>query len=205
MSPSPSTLHPFLFAAVYVLYLAAENPGGYAVGDLPLVAAAVLAGVGLVYLLAWLALRRHDGLLPALLTLLAVLFCFGLPQLTQAFPGGLRNPWTIAIAIAALAAGGLAVRWLARRPGSLRSVSTLLTLTGTLLVLRFAVDIFADQRLSRRIVARSDLARELARPIPGPASAPAPRRDVYLLVLDEYANAEVLRERFGFDNGAFED
>ncbi|MBA2457721.1 MAG: hypothetical protein H0V43_02055 [Gemmatimonadales bacterium] len=205
MSPSPNTLHPFLFAAVYVLYLAAENPGGYAVGDLPLVAAAVLAGVGLVYLLAWLALRRHDGLLPALLTLLAVLFCFGLPQLTQAFPGGLRNPWTIAIAIAALAAGGLAVRWLARRPGSLRSVSTLLTLTGTLLVLRFAVDIVADQRFSRRIVARSDLARELARPIPGPASAPAPRRDVYLLVLDEYANAEVLRERFGFDNGAFED
>ena len=31
-----------------------------------------------------------------------------------------------------------------------------------------------------------------------------PRRDVYLIILDEYANSSVLRERFGFDNRQFE-
>ena len=43
----------------------------------------------------------------------------------------------------------------------------------------------------------SALAVELARPIEGPADAPRPRRDIYLIVLDEYANSDVLRERFG--------
>ncbi len=32
-----------------------------------------------------------------------------------------------------------------------------------------------------------------------------PRRDVYLVVLDEYANSAVLKNRFGFDNRPFED
>ncbi|MBA3259615.1 MAG: hypothetical protein H0T68_09140 [Gemmatimonadales bacterium] len=201
-----TAFHPFLFAAVYVLYLAAENPGGYEVGDLLPVTATVLAGVGLVYLLASLAFRQpNDTLLPALVTLLAVVFCFGLPQLTQSFRGGPRNPASVAIAVLGIVAGGLAVRWLARRPGRLQSASTLLTLTGTLLVVRFAADIVADQVRSRRIVAESDLVRELAQPIPGPPSAAPPLRDVYLLVLDEYANATVLRERFGYDNRPFED
>ena len=42
-------------------------------------------------------------------------------------------------------------------------------------------------------------------PIPGPAEPPGPRRDIYLIVLDEYANSAVLRERFGYDNRPFED
>jgi hypothetical protein len=55
------------------------------------------------------------------------------------------------------------------------------------------------------MVAQSGLVRELSRPIAGPATAPEPRRDIYVIVLDEYANSSVLRERFGFDNRPFED
>src|SRR5918993_841751 len=36
-----------------------------------------------------------------------------------------------------------------------------------------------------------------------PRSEPLP--DIYIVILDEYANSNVLRERFGFDNRAFED
>jgi hypothetical protein len=37
------------------------------------------------------------------------------------------------------------------------------------------------------------------------AFEPEPKRDLYLIVLDEYANADVTREQFGFDNRVFED
>ena len=58
---------------------------------------------------------------------------------------------------------------------------------------------------AHRELAASALAHQLDRPIPGPAAAPSPARDVYLIVLDEYANADVLREALGFDNSRFVD
>lgn len=49
-------------------------------------------------------------------------------------------------------------------------------------------------------------ARALRAPIPRRADAASPAvGDVYVVVLDRYANADVLRSRFGFDNAAFED
>jgi hypothetical protein len=81
----------------------------------------------------------------------------------------------------------------------------LLTLTGGLLLLRFGVGIVTDHWRERKELARSTLARRLAQPIRAGAPAPGPARDVYLIVLDEYANAEVLRDGLGFDNTPFTD
>ena len=80
-----------------------------------------------------------------------------------------------------------------------------LALTGALLTARFAAALVLDRRESRKEVAESPLRRALARPIPALADAAGPRRDVYLIVLDEYANADVLRTVFGYDNRPFLD
>ncbi len=201
-----SALYPFLFAAVGVLYIAAQHPGKYGIGDLLAVILVMLAGTAVVYLIAARLTRgRGDTGPAALITMLAVLWCYGLPHLMHVVPGGPANPANVAIALAGLAASGLATWWLADRPAVMRRASTLFTLMGGLLVARFVVDLIADHRGAERAVEDSQLVRELSLPIEGRMPAEAPRRDVYLLVLDEYANADVLRERFGFDNTAFED
>jgi hypothetical protein len=55
----------------------------------------------------------------------------------------------------------------------------------------------------------SQLARQLSAPVPVKATARNAanqvRRDVYLIILDEYANSNILRERFGFDDRLFVD
>lgn len=205
-----TAIHPFLFAAVYVLHVAAGNSGYFEFGDLLLVLASILAstlaGFGLLYLVARLTVgSAADPRVPALLTLLPILWFFGLPQAMRISRGGPANPKNVAITLLVLLGSGLVVGWLARRPRLLQTGSTLLTLAGTLLVLRFVADIAADRMRARAMVAESALARDLARPIQDARAAPSPRRDVYLLVLDEYANAAVLRERFGYDNSPFED
>ncbi len=200
-----TALYPFLFGAVYVLYLAWQSPGYYETGDLLLILAATTAGIALVYLLAAAIFRdRAEGRLPALIAFVACAVALAFPQLfilLHGLPRGIRLGVT---ALVTLAAAALAVCWLARRPPLLRSAATLLTLTGSLLLVRFTVAIAFERHRANEEVKESILARELARPIGGPPAS-GPRRDVYLVVLDEYANSAVLRDRFGFDNRPFED
>ena len=75
-----TALYPFLFAAVYVLYLAWQSPGYFELGDLLLILAVVLAGTGVIYLVSAAIFRnRADGRLPALVTFLILLASLGLP------------------------------------------------------------------------------------------------------------------------------
>jgi hypothetical protein len=199
-----SALYPFLFIAVRLLFLADEHPGQYALADLLTVLVVALAGCAFIYMLATLALRDRVEARP-LVTLVAVLWFFGLPEIGRWLQSGPSDPQFLAIVLLGLATSGLTVVGLAQRPRLLRTGATFLTITGTLLVVRFMVAIAADQVRARKAVAESALARELANPLKGAIPVSAARRDVYLLVLDEYANAAVLRERFGFDNSFFED
>jgi hypothetical protein len=69
------------------------------------------------------------------------------------------------------------------------------------------LDIGHDQWSGRRAVARSALVRDLQQPIRThwPSGARAPQRDIYIIVLDEYANGAALRSILDFDNSEFED
>lgn len=200
-----TALYPFLLAAARVLYQADRNPGYYTLGDLAIVIAAVLAGLAVVYALAAWLLRGRGARLPAFVTFLAVLWLFGFDPAAHRLPTLPHRLQYLLLGAAALVGCGLLVRWLARRPQALRTVSVLLTLTGTLLVLRFGAGITTDHWRQRKELAHSSIARQLAAPIGARAPAPGPARDVYLIVLDEYANAEVLRDGLGFDNSPFID
>jgi hypothetical protein len=191
---------------VYVLYLAWQSPGYFEVGDLLLILAATQAGIALVYLLAAAAFRRRaEGRLAALIAFAAVAVALGFPYLYTAVHGLPRAARLATTAVATLGLVALTVHCLARRPALLRSAATLLTLTGTLLLLRFSLAIALARHTASEEVEESRFARALARPISGPERVPEPKRDIYLVVLDEYANSTVLRERLGFDNRPFED
>ncbi|MGN6393369.1 MAG: sulfatase-like hydrolase/transferase [Gemmatimonadales bacterium] len=198
--------YPFLLAAARVLYQAWHNPGYYTVPDLLVVLVAVLAGVGLVYAVAAVLRPRDAGpRWPAFVALLAVLWVFGFPIVAGWLPRAGHRSAQIALAVVGVLASGLALVWVRRKPRVLATVSTFCTLTGALLVLRFGAAVALDRAHAARLVRRSALAEALARPIRAPAVPPAPARDVYLIVLDEYANARVLRDMLGFDNGPFLD
>ncbi len=200
-----TALYPFLLAAARVLYQADRNPGYYTLGDLAVVVAAVLAGLALVYALAAWLLRGRGAGLPALVTFLAVVWLFQFDRAAHIPPSLPHRLQYLLVGVLGLVACVLLVRSLARRPEMLRTMSVFLTLTGTLLLLRFGAGIAQDRWRERGELARSAIARRLAEPIRPSAPAPGPRRDVYLIVLDEYANAEVLRDGLGFDNTPFLD
>ena len=199
-------LYPFLIALVPVLNYAARNPAQFRFQGLALMIGAALVGCGLVYALAALLTRgRAPAALPPFVALLATVAFFSYPQLgvrVSATPGDPPHALLVPITLAVFAA---VVWWVWRREALLEGMGKFFTLMGALLVGWSTVQVGIAWMEGRRTIARSELAGELARPIEGPAAAPEPRRDIYVIVLDEYANSAVLRERFEYDNRPFED
>lgn len=200
--------HPVLFALLPILNTLARNPGGSRPTDIIVVIGAILIGTAIAYLLIALVLRGRaaQGII-ALLVLMGVFLFYGKSAL------GSLTRQTAGLPPAILLAGllmifGLAVWWLTRRPHLLDRVNTFLALTGLLMVGWLTARLVANHLRSRAIIRNSALAAELARPINSRAPAgPQNRRvpDIYVLVLDEYAHAAVLRNVFQFDNRMFED
>jgi hypothetical protein len=204
--PAVTSAYPFLWALVPVLFRASRSPGYFTLADVATVAGAVIALVGGFYLLAAIAFRRRPGSgLPAICAMLAVVWLFGFDRLARQLPRLPHHLSFVLLGVVGVIASVALVRWLAPRPQRIRTASVFLTLAGALLTARFAAGLVLDRREGRREVAQSPLRRALARPIPGGAEPAGPRRDVYLIVLDEYANAEVLQTVFGYDNRPFLD
>jgi hypothetical protein len=198
--------YPLLFALVPILSYAAKNPGLFGFGDLAFLVGITVVGCGLVYAVAaLLGLGRAHPALPALATMLAVGLFWGYPRLARLAPGGASTPYLSIMLPVVLAISGGLLWWIRRRPGLLDGMGRFLTLMGALLVVWSTARIGAGWLRGRGAIAESAMAAELARPIEGAARVPGPRRSVYLIVLDEYANSAVLRERFGYDNKPFED
>jgi hypothetical protein len=206
MSARVTRAYPFLLAFVPILNYAANNPDQYGMGDLAFLLAITAAGCGLVYAVAALVARgRAAPALPAFVALVWVGWLFGYRRIAGLLTGDPANPPHVL-----LVSGGLfitvALVWaVARRERLLEGLGRFLTLMSVLMVAWSIVRIGTGWVRGREAIAASGLARELARPIAGPESVPGPKRDIYLIVLDEYANADVLRERFGYDNRPFED
>jgi len=204
--PIAEVAYPFLWAMVPVLYRANRSPGYFTLADVATVTVGFVVLVGVVYLVAAAAFgERAEGKLPALCAMLGVVWLFGFDPLARSLP---HLPHHLSYVLLGLAWAVLTValvRWLARRPALLRTASVFLTLTGALLVAWFAASIAMDRRRSEREVADSPLRRALAQPIRAPAGGRESMRDIYVIVLDEYANADVLSTVFGFDNTPFLD
>jgi hypothetical protein len=205
MSRGVTKLYPCFFASIPILYFAAKNPDQFEFGTLALMLVIVVAGCALVYALAALAAGRRRAALPAFAALLAVVWFFGYPKVARLLPGGAGYPPHAILIPAGLAVSAALLWWARRRERMLEGVGRFLTLTGAIVVAWSTIQIGAAWLRGRNAIAHSALAGKLARPIEGPASVSEPRRDIYVIVLDQYANSAVLRERFGYDNRPFED
>ena len=152
-----------------------------------------------------LALRhRGPASLAPLIVLLAVGWAYGYNQAVVKLSGSAR-PLHALMIVAVVAVSVALVSWIRRRERLLDGMGRFLTLMSALLVIYAGIQITTGWLRGRQAIEQSALAARLAQPIPGPASVPGPKRDIYLIVLDEYANSSVLRERFGYDNRPFED
>jgi hypothetical protein len=205
MTPRITHIYPFLFAIIPVLRLVAENPGWMEVDDAVVITATVLAACGAVYGLALLTTRRRGGRLPPLILLGAVLAFWVYVRVASFVEHRLSVPHAVLFPLWAAATVGI-IWWLVRRPALLDGAERFLTLTSAILVAWFLLSIGVAQYRSARAVRESAVVRRLTAPIRVlPGAKVGPKRDIYLIVLDQYANAEVTGRLFGFDNHVFLD
>lgn len=200
-------LYPFLLAVVPVLHLAAANPGQVALDDLVVVLGAVLVGCAVVYAIAAAVGRRAwGGRLAQLAVLAAVIWFWGYVRLAD-LVGHRASLAThlVLFPLSVAATVGLGW-WLLPRPAALDRMATFLTLVGGLVVGWSALSIAVARWRSAGELRHSLVVRRLSKPIGvRPGAAIGPDRDIYLIVLDEYANAETTRARYRFDNRVFLD
>jgi hypothetical protein len=198
-------IYPFLFAIVPVLRIVAAYPGWAELDDVAVVLTTVLAACGVVYGLALLATRRWGNRLPSLLLLGVVVAFWGYSRVATLAQHRAGLSHSVLLPLWGVATVGM-IWWLVRRPALLDRAETFLTLVSGILVGWFVLSIGAAEFRSARAVRQSQLVRRLEQPIPvQPAAKVGPQRDIYLIVLDEYANAEVTGQLFGFDNQVFLD
>jgi hypothetical protein len=213
--------YPILFAIFVPLGIIAQRPTYIALGDAAAVcltgALAVAGMMAVVYGIARVWLR------PSPAASVAAASAFGAVGLFYGYRElGIAGRLTLAHPTPALVVGCALVgvcAWAYRRGPLSRLLShrhgieRYLTVVGAVLVLWSAAQVTVHEVAGARALARSDLVRELARPVPlratpasdGTAGGAKRKRDVYVIVLDEYASSDVLRERFGIDNRPFED
>lgn len=201
--------YPVLFAVFPVLTLAADHIGQFYLGDL----LTVLGASAAVGLAVWLVLRTppwkgDPSAVGGFLAFLGVFLFFYLFPLAEVINGllpGLRQRWIVP----PIAAGSvLAAWWVVRRPALLARVTVFLAVTSLILVAQASVRLGAGMARAPRFIEQSELARELAQPVPvreESLDAQGPPRDVFLIILDMYADPEVLAEVFHYDNGRFLD
>jgi hypothetical protein len=211
-----AALYPILFAVAPVIAVAARSPGQFRAADLAFVTATAAALAALALAIALGAVRlveRSDRSLPlasALAMLAVAWFFYYVPA--QTVLAGITTRFARSAVLVPLGAVGTlaAVAWLFRQPRQrLDVLSAFMTRFGVLLAVIVVAQLALSQRRTRAAPRRSALARELARPLrvsaPLPTGRNTPRRDIYLIVLDEHPSARVMRDALRYDNSAFED
>ena len=200
--------YPFLFAPLPLLNTFTRNPGGSRLDDAAVVVAAVLLACAAGYLVIAATLRgRVPRPLVPLILLVSILLFYGKSTIGSWTRQVNGVPSAVLLA-ALLLLLGLVIWWVARRPRILDQVNTFFSLTGLLMVGWLGGRLAADLMRGRSALRNSALVRELTQPLspnPGTAGRGASSRDIYLIVLDEYANSEILKEQFQYDNRRFED
>lgn len=217
--------YPALFAIFPIIGVAANNPGYYRLIDVFVLSGIAIVAVALLYGITYAIVRvltRPESApdVAALVSavVIAVFFFYGplpLGDVKQWIAAHALYSLAIVVVIAALLYAAKR-RGMERRIPSIPTVSRFLTLTGAILVCISAARLAYYEIGDIIALHRSALVKDLARPIPMrgtdgasgarlASGARTPKRDIYIILLDEYAATDVYRERFRYDNRPFED
>jgi hypothetical protein len=196
-----SLLHPLVFAAHAAVVLYGANVNRVPFPDLLPLLGVVLSAALVLYLL----FRTLVGE-PVKAALLATIVVIGIANYRPLMEAaGTNIDWLDrAFPLVWLLAFGGALRIMARSASDLRPLGLGLNVTAAAM-LGFAIYGIAEFKLSGRDAVSRELIDEMATPPVAALPAADPRRDVYYLVFDRYANADTLRDVYGFDNNAFLD
>ena len=205
--------YPVAFAAAAVIQIAAANPGQYRRSDfLLMVLAAVAIGVAisalalLVVSLTPAGAPRERAAPLAVLVLGWFFYFFPVQSAVAAVSWRLSRP--IVLVPLGLVISVAAIVWILRQPADrIRPVNRFGAVFGLALLALTVVRLMTGDAAGSRTLARSALARDLAAPVRA-GTLPAtnvPLRDIYLIILDEHANAHVRRSVLGDSGTAFED
>jgi hypothetical protein len=200
-------IHPLLLATFPVLYLFQLNlEEGVTLADVLPSLAVVVGATAVLLVLTRLVLRdwRKAGILSSILALLVLSF----GHVARAFkellddPRGDSEPYLLAV-WGALAVAALVITLRADR--RLPEITKALNVIAAALVLINLVPILTggngsaaagddkEDETRRRAVANANVDPGTAARLP----------DIYYLIFDRYADEEILRERFGYDNSPF--
>lgn len=205
--------YPVLFALFPLFGMAAINPGWYRLRSVFVVAAlmavATLAIAGALTVIlrtrySWSAAADRA----AFLTFLFIAVFYGIDRVPRPSVKVVArtHPVLLVVVLATLVAAMLWVRRRRWHDRVLAGASGYLTLVGALLCVWSVARVLYYPAATRMAVNRSALVDSLRQPVPVRAGAArTPRRDVFVIVLDEYASGSVLRDRFAYDNRPFED
>jgi len=202
-------LYPLGFAVLPFVHVVASNPGQSRLTALGIIALALLSGFGLLYLLVHLVTKGTNAALLTPLILLSVVAWFYLGPLArrpfQRITGLALSPLLLAF-LGLLVSLAILLR-LRRQPRVLHLADTVFPLMALLLLGWSAIRVAFNEIRARHTIGTSPLVAELAKPVPADRrrSSSLSHPDIYLIVLDEYANSAVLQELFGATNGEFED
>jgi len=186
-------LHPVCFAAHPALFLFSQNVGQLSFAS---VLPSLLTTLGIASV-AWaaLAFALKHAQRAGLIVSLALLLYFSHPHVAATL--GMGAP--VAILTAVWGMLFLAGAWLLLRTRKeLRALTQLLNVVGIVVILMSGFEI-ARFQLTRGTAEPPTLPPTVEREVERPAALP----DIYFIILDAYARADVLRELYDFDNGEF--
>ncbi|HET7450724.1 MAG TPA: hypothetical protein VFJ78_09015 [Gaiellaceae bacterium] len=191
---------PVLASIAGALPVASGNVGEYTAGQL-LAVLAVWSVVGLVVqLLVGAILARRTAEHRVVVATVAVAWLASAPAVAQSLPLGAPR---FGVLILAVPCALLAIAVLRRTvvPEWLVRAVAIFTLA---MVASGAIAGVSASRRIEALVARAPTARALLAPLPRAAPG-SPRPDVYVIVLDNFANARIQAELYGRSNRPFED
>jgi hypothetical protein len=183
-------IHPLFFAAYPALFLFAKHPAEFQTSQLVWALLILLLGTSLLWAGAWFLLRNLEksGLVVSLLVFL--LFNYGFAR------GVLPAEWGAWSVLAWLMAWALGVAVVLRANRSTPVLNLFANVVGLALVGLCVVSV---------VLFESEVAGEVerAKKIDGALPQGSAARDIYVIVVDAYARADILRDLYGFDNSPF--
>jgi len=199
MNSRLSLLYPLAFAILPALFFAQSAPGVFAPADVAVTCLALLLPFAVLFgTLALLPRRIATGETIALIVFVVVLWFYGYADVYRRVDRLVPDvPWHAVLLSLGLGITVSGVIGLARRPAMQHQLTLFLALSAVVLIAVNATSVVVTEGSDEIAMRQSALAKELAAPL-APASGPArptagAPRDIFLLILDEHADAPTVR------------